>query len=267
VLALSELDKALNNTTNEFTFSYNGSELGSDNTADVVDGTLGLLEVSGNPSYSWTWESSAFQNIRDGFRQEIFVEGETVIEATGVNSRGCNNDTVRYTIILNGIPPKDCEECIPSFSPVPGEKYTISAWVKEDSLGLSTYDNPAIILDFENADDIGPIKASGPIIDGWQRIEVSFTVPAAATAINVRLKNMGGNPVYFDDIRIHPFNSNMKSFVYDPQTLRLHAELDENNYATFYEYDEEGALVRVKKETERGTETINETRQNLSKQR
>lgn len=59
----------------------------------------------------------------------------------------------------------------------------------------------------------------------------------------------------------------MKSFVYDPFTLRLHAELDENNYATYYEYDEEGALVRVKKETERGVKTINETRQNLSKQK
>ncbi|MGK4569023.1 hypothetical protein [Flavobacterium sp. 3HN19-14] len=38
------------------------------------------------------------------------------------------------------------------------------------------------------------------------------------------------------------------------------AELDENNYATFYEYDKEGGLVRVKKETERGVQTIKESR-------
>ena len=31
------------------------------------------------------------------------------------------------------------------------------------------------------------------------------------------------------------------------------AELDERHFATFYEYDNEGRLVRVKKETERGT--------------
>ena len=38
------------------------------------------------------------------------------------------------------------------------------------------------------------------------------------------------------------------------------SELDENNYATFYEYDDDGSLVRVKKETERGVKTIKETR-------
>jgi hypothetical protein len=38
------------------------------------------------------------------------------------------------------------------------------------------------------------------------------------------------------------------------------ATLDENNYATFYEYDLQGALVRVKKETEKGIITLNESR-------
>ena len=58
----------------------------------------------------------------------------------------------------------------------------------------------------------------------------------------------------------------MKSFVYDPITLRLMAEMDERNYATFYEYDEEGALTRVKKETVRGVKTIQESRNNSSRQ-
>jgi hypothetical protein len=69
--------------------------------------------------------------------------------------------------------------------------------------------------------------------------------------------------VNFDDIRFEPFNSSMKSFVYDPATLRLMAELDENNYATFYEYDDDGTLSRVKKETQRGIQTIKETRSYL----
>jgi hypothetical protein len=72
--------------------------------------------------------------------------------------------------------------------------------------------------------------------------------------------------VFFDDIRLHPFNANMKSFVYSPINLRLLAELDENNYATFYEYDDEGTLIRVKKETERGVKTIKESRSALIKQ-
>jgi hypothetical protein len=52
----------------------------------------------------------------------------------------------------------------------------------------------------------------------------------------------------------------MKGYVYDPRTLRLSAELDENNYATFYDYDEEGQLVRVKQETIEGIKTLKETR-------
>lgn len=75
-----------------------------------------------------------------------------------------------------------------------------------------------------------------------------------------------GNISYFDDLRVHPYYSNMKSFVYDPVSLRLMAELDENNYATFYEYDDDGTLIRVKKETERGIMTIKETRSALLKQ-
>ncbi|MBI3883691.1 MAG: hypothetical protein HY305_05640, partial [Sphingobacteriales bacterium] len=43
------------------------------------------------------------------------------------------------------------------------------------------------------------------------------------------------------------------------------SELDENNYASFYEYDDDGTLVRVKKETARGVMTIQETRSALLK--
>ena len=57
----------------------------------------------------------------------------------------------------------------------------------------------------------------------------------------------------------------MKSYVYDPVSLRLMAELDENNYAAFYEYDDDGTLIRVKKETEKGIMTIKETRSALIK--
>lgn len=56
----------------------------------------------------------------------------------------------------------------------------------------------------------------------------------------------------------------MKGYVYNKQQ-KLVAELDENNYATFYEYDEEGNLIRVKKETERGIITVKEVRSSFKK--
>jgi hypothetical protein len=41
------------------------------------------------------------------------------------------------------------------------------------------------------------------------------------------------------------------------------ADLDENNYTTFYEYDDDGTLIRVKRETERGIKTVKESRNAL----
>ena len=67
------------------------------------------------------------------------------------------------------------------------------------------------------------------------------------------MKATGSNNVYFDDIRMIPDNSNMQSFVYHPVNLRLMAQLDENNYATFYEYDDDGTLIRVKRRQNEGS--------------
>jgi len=73
------------------------------------------------------------------------------------------------------------------------------------------------------------------------------------------------NDVYIDDIRMYPKNGSVKSFAYNPINQKLMATLDENNIATFYEYDQEGNLIRTKKETERGIMTINESRSSKTK--
>lgn len=164
-----------------------------------------------------------------------------------------------------------CDDCF-SFKPEPGKEYILSAWVKEESVDqVKTYTNPVIQLVFYNnkeALDIKAqkidslsIKASGDIIDGWQRVVQKFKIPSNTITIGIELENLSPSiPVYFDDIRIHPLQGSVKSFVYDPETFKLMSELDENNYSTFYEYDNEGGLVRVKKETAKGVKTIQETR-------
>ena len=101
---------------------------------------------------------------------------------------------------------------------------------------------------------------SGTIVDGWQRIEKVLQTPEDAASLVIEWANNVGTNVYMDDLRIFPADGKMKSFVYDARTLRLMAQLDENNYATFYEYDDEGTLVRTKRETERGIVTIQENR-------
>lgn len=176
----------------------------------------------------------------------------------------------------------ECPFCINSFRPEPGKYYVLSAWVKQEKADIDpggsgiapklTYNKANIKLTFTVTGSSPPVQTfypEGPIIDGWQRIEQKFLVPgtiSTATNMEIKLDNpAGSSDAYFDDIRIFPFDGNMKSFVYDPVTQKLVAELDENNYASYYEYDEEGALIRVKKETERGVMTIKEHGNNKPK--
>lgn len=163
----------------------------------------------------------------------------------------------------------NCPECITDFAPLPGQKYMVSAWVKEENANnTSTYVNPQLIIEeLDGANNVLAFQvfsASGKVIDNWQKIDGEYLIGAGTTKIRIRLKSLSGNS-FFDDIRFFPYNGSMKSYVYDPITLRLSAELDERNYATIYEYDEEGKLVRVKKETEKGIMTIQENRSNTKK--
>ncbi|MBO9566685.1 MAG: hypothetical protein J7621_28185 [Niastella sp.] len=154
---------------------------------------------------------------------------------------------------------------LPVFKPVPGKRMLISAWVKEtgDATLRANYTENRIRVVFGNT--AFTFHVSGNIIEGWQRYEGVFTIPDTATRIDISLEATGANTAYFDDLRVHPFNANMKSFAFHPVNLRLMAELDENNYATLYEYDDDGTLIRLKKETQRGVKTIKETRSALVK--
>ncbi|HNP23448.1 MAG TPA: hypothetical protein PKM63_17395 [Panacibacter sp.] len=157
----------------------------------------------------------------------------------------------------------------PNTSFTAGGKYWFSAWVKEEQNCLcQNYTNNQVAFVFTDntgAQTIYSTKPKDNIIEGWQRYDTAFTIPTNAVSVTIKMKATGSSNVYFDDIRMIPDNSNMQSFVYHPVNLRLMAQLDENNYATFYEYDDDGTLIRVKKETERGIKTIKETRSYLVK--
>lgn len=168
------------------------------------------------------------------------------------------------TSVLQDIKMSD-KNILPSFSPLKGKRMLLSAWVREDQdCKCNSYEKNAIVVDFGGSSIT--FHPNGSIIEGWQRYESVFDIPSDATSITVSLQATNDVAVNFDDLRIHPYNANMKSFVFHPVNLRLMAELDENNYATFYEYDDDGTLIRLKKETQRGIKTIKETRSALIKE-
>ena len=138
----------------------------------------------------------------------------------------------------------------------PGKKYILSCWVrKEDCLTLGNLGDD---YNFTYGDTIISVTKE-PKVECWQRIEVEFTYKNTADLLELTLLPSG--MFYVDDIRIMPSNAIGKTYVYSPQNYRLLAELDENNFATFYNYDEEGVLVQIKKETEKGIMMVKTTRQ------
>jgi hypothetical protein len=190
---------------------------------------------------------------------------------------------------------------ISPFSPARGKEYHLSVWVKKEiaqppsssnagflqqisrdilptgfSLpgvgsgigGALSATNSDVVVTARNSagtvSTIGRFAAEGNSVDGWYQVNGKFTVPPDMASITVELRAVNGK-AWFDDLRIQPFNSVMKTFVYHPLTLRLMATLDENNYATFYVYDQQEQLVATKKETEDGIFTVQEARHGTSK--
>lgn len=144
-----------------------------------------------------------------------------------------------------------------------GEQYTVSAWFYAD--GTET---PAITVvsgDGGTTTVTSSVITNSLKIEGWTKVEIEFTatIGSGTPDVDIKFEFSGTGSGYVDDIRIHPFDGTESTYVYDPQTLWLIAELDNRNFATFYNYDEEGNLVQVKKETTNGIVTLSTTRQNI----
>lgn len=148
-----------------------------------------------------------------------------------------------------------------------GKEYVISAWVKVDNINPSNIEPlPTYASNGQrNIQFCGKkFEPKGPIIDGWQRIEGKAKYTGNDDIIIQDNTSFKDYMMYVDDLRIFPVKGNMVSYVYDPINYKLRATLDDNNYATFYIYDQSGALTSTKQETERGIITVQESRSYVS---
>jgi len=146
------------------------------------------------------------------------------------------------------------------FSPVYGKKYLLSMWVKDEDSSTNIITGMNVAINTVNQ-DLSSVVC--PVVEKWKQLNLTFT---AGDVFTLHLTGSGNGGIYVDDIRILPFDAEMKTFVYDDQSLRLMGQLDENNFGVLYEYDDEGTPIRVKKETERGVMTVKENRQSLKTQ-
>lgn len=190
------------------------------------------------------------------------LQGGGIAEATRKVDRLCSVNQ-ESGISAGRFIPQQCN-CIKPFQPSPDD-YLISFWVKEDNgFNKTDYLNQNVMVYLGSSSSPTPLSITwnkGTIVEGWQRIEGTFTIPSTATGqdITVHLENTSSSEnVYFDDLRIHPLLAGMTTTVYDPKTLLPMASHDGYNFTTFYNYDENLNMVRVRVETERGIQTVSE---------
>jgi hypothetical protein len=164
------------------------------------------------------------------------------------------------------------------------KEYLLTYWSKFDPLN----GEPTLRLQYKDASNVWNSVSSNYIgeeiwVDGWRKLTISIIVPSQAKDKEMRMlihKTIKSNGVvkqsptqseyndfklFIDDIKVMPVNASMVSYVYDNLNYRIMAVLNDNHFATFYEYDDEGNLIRTKQETEKGIKTIKENRQNINK--
>jgi hypothetical protein len=201
------------------------------------------------------------------FRKTIKNQLNASLLGTTVKINNTVSHTGRYSLeFISGsnpvnvpVQPSGATGVLQPFFFRPGQSYVVSFWQRV------TAATPTTTSSFRLTGNNGftaYFNAKTPVIDGWALYEGTFTIPTSLNGQQATFSVLGGGLI-MDDFRIVPASANMKTYVYDPRNLRLCAMLDETHMATILEYSDEGKLVRVKKETEKGILTLKESRESL----
>jgi hypothetical protein len=210
----------------------------------IGSGYTNMMDASDAHSGNYSLKMSSGVTLRTISHSRTHKNSTNIAEYLASNTKGEYERLADAGLYNNG------------FAPVAGKKYIFSCWVN-DGQPASTASGITLQV---NGSNINLTRKA--VVEKWKLVEGEIDISGA----NQTWKITGSATVKIDDIRIFPYDAHIKSYAYDESTLRLMAEMDENNFSTFYEYDEEGSLIRVKKETERGIMTLKETRSAYRKQ-
>ncbi|MBL0035816.1 MAG: hypothetical protein IPP26_08620 [Flavobacteriales bacterium] len=139
----------------------------------------------------------------------------------------------------------------------------VKAWFRsKDVTGFIDPIAPAVTL---NTQPAVPMKVVARVGE-WVQCQATVDLPSgsAAYSIDITCVNVAANSgtTWIDDVRVQPKDAQMTAYVYDPNNYRLLATFDDQHFGMYYQYNDEGKLVRKLIETERGLRTVQETQYN-----
>jgi hypothetical protein len=155
-----------------------------------------------------------------------------------------------------------------------GRTYIAKVWVHKTSSA-----NASLSIDLNGSSNISKTvfksDASNIVVGDWVLMSLEIDVPqnfnlSQAHSLKVTTANFNGGSqsysnAYFDDLSFHPKDAVITGNVYNEQNGLLIAQLDNENFATLYNYDEGGRIISTYKEYSGGIKKVTESQYHFFK--
>lgn len=196
------------------------------------------------------------------FEDDLLLDGKEALLASGA---GAHSGTGYLQLNVAGQQARFTTRPFPTADF--GQQALIKVWARIGTPALSKQQlgshSLSVLLKEQNKTlPMTPVAQTGEWILFERAVDIVFDTPALLTPV---LVYAGGASVHIDDLRIQPAGAQVTAYVYDARTLKLLTSFDDQHFGLYYQYNDEGQLVRKQIETERGLKTIQETQYNLPK--
>jgi len=213
--------------------------------------------------------SILFESFENNYGSGVLEDGMTVTNANIVSKPHTGKNGYMLTSTVGITTPNRVD--------VSGKGMVFRFWALAEGINDTAYWNPnepasiannfAVSVSFNNWVSNQPTTIKYVATAGqWSLYEA--TVKPAAPGTPVAFKLLTGTGIsycYIDDVRVQPIEAKAMAYVYDVNTFKVIAEMDDQNFANIYQYNGEGKLVRKLVETMQGVKTIEETQYHTPK--
>lgn len=241
-------------------------------------GLYKLADIS-NANYN-SFAFSGFEDALPGPGNTVVYGGEITNGQTMQAASVHQLSNAPYVILphsgtfLAGVAPNAAGPALDTKNFEVGRTYVAKVWVHRLSpptAALSLQINGTAGSAYTDTKTVTRNNPANVAVGDWVLMSVELEVPAnfdTGTTHNLllSLSNTGSTgKAYFDDLAFHPKDAVMTGNVYNGATGALVAQLDNDNFATFYTYDNAMRLTSASKEYSGGIRKVTESTYHYAK--
>ncbi len=241
-------------------------------------GLYKLADIS-NANYN-SFAFSSFEDVLLAPGNTVMYGGEISNGQTAQTASVHLQNNSPYTILphsgnfLAGVNPNSAGPALNTKNFEVGRTYVAKVWVHRLSpptAALSIQINGTTTGPYTDTKTVMRNNPANVTVGDWVLMSVELEVPAsfntgATHNMLLSLSNNGSaGKAYFDDLAFHPKDAVMTGHVYNEKTGALVAQLDNDNFATFYTYDNAMRLISASKEYSGGIRKVTESTYHYAK--